>query len=82
MTLIVYDSTVAQKSDKFLLKIAFAVMLFLVLNIFFYNLNLRRTDAECSLPFLPRKAISYPPGRASFELLNGVGQGTSRRQIK
>ena len=53
VTLVVFDSTVAQESDKFLFKIAFAVMLFLVLNIPPHDFNLRRTDAECSVSFLP-----------------------------
>src|ERR1039457_6698461 len=57
-------------------------MLFLVLNVLLHNLNLRGTDAEGSVSLLPGKAISHPPGRASFELLNRVGQGTRRRQIK
>jgi hypothetical protein len=40
VTLVVFDSTVAQESDKFLFKIAFAVMLFLVLNVPLHDLNL------------------------------------------
>src|ERR1035438_5813840 len=57
-------------------------MLFLVLYVPLHDLNLRRTDAERSVSFLPGKAIPHPPGRASFELLNRMGKGAGRRQHK
>ena len=40
VTIVVFDPTAAQQDDKFLLKIAFAMMLFLALNVPFHDLNL------------------------------------------
>jgi hypothetical protein len=72
----------AKRSHKFLLKIAFTVMLFLILYVPLHDLNLRRTDAESSVSLLPGKAIPHPPGRASFELLNRMGKGAGACKAK
>jgi hypothetical protein len=40
-----------KKSNKILIRIASAVMLFLVLKVLFHDLNLRRDDTERSLSF-------------------------------
>ena len=73
--LIVLDSAIAEKDDKFLFKIAFAVMLFKALNVSLHHRNLRGTHAERAVSLLPGKSMPHPPGGASLEFLNCLGQG-------
>ena len=82
ISIVVLDSAIAKQGDKFLFKVTFAVMLLLVLNVFLHHRNLRRDDAECSVTFLPGKAMPHPPGGASLEFLNGSGKGVRCRQDK
>jgi len=81
-TLVVLDSAIAEKNDKLLFKVAFAVMFLLALNVFFHNRNLRRANTERAVSFLPGKTMPHPPRGASLELLNGLGEGVGRRQDK
>jgi len=41
------------EAPQILLKVAFAVMLLLRINVSLHGLNLRRADAECAIAFLP-----------------------------
>ena len=82
ITLIVLNSVIAKKCDKFLFKITFSMMFLLVLDVSLHHRNLRRTHAECSVSFLPGKSLSHPPGRTSLEFLNRMSKGVSCRQDK
>ena len=61
VTFIIFDSIVPRKRDKFLLEIAFEVMLFLVLNVLLHDLNLRGADDIRQTTTMIRPSAPTPP---------------------
>ena len=57
---IVFDPAITQQRGELFLKALLAVMLLLALDVRLDHGDLRRTDAECALAFLPREALPHP----------------------
>jgi hypothetical protein len=74
-----------QQRTIFLFERHFAVMLFLIANIFHYGRSIRNAYAEGAVSLLPSEAASvfvHPFGRVCFEELDGLCKRHDRRQMK
>src|SRR5262249_28592345 len=82
---IVLNAVLLQQGDVFLLEGHFAMMLFLIIDVFCDSGDVGRTHTECTITFLPAEPYSlfaHPSGGICLENVYGSGERDDRRQSK